>query len=66
MAGEVLLRKGHMERDCLRRVSIVAIKMWYDELLYNSIENRVRYGEDDSDTFNALNIEYGIADRCRH
>ena len=22
MAGEVLLRKGHMERDCLRRDSI--------------------------------------------
>lgn len=23
MAGEVLLRKGHIERDCLRRASIV-------------------------------------------
>ena len=25
MAGEVLLRKGHMERDCLRRASIIAV-----------------------------------------
>ena len=25
VAGEVLLRKGHIERDCLRRASIVII-----------------------------------------
>ena len=24
MAGEVLLRKGHIERDCLRRVSMAS------------------------------------------
>ena len=56
-----------MERDCLRRASIVKIKkcgmMNRDTIQFNSIENGVKYGEDDSDTFtnNALNI----ADRCR-
>lgn len=27
VAGDVLLRKGHMERDCLRRASIVKMQL---------------------------------------
>lgn len=33
VAGDVLLRKGHMERDCLRRASIVTIQMQYDRIV---------------------------------
>ncbi len=36
VAGDVLLRKGHIERDCLRRDSIVMIGIESDESLSGS------------------------------
>ena len=42
VAGDVLLRKGHMERDCLRRASIVKIQIQLGELITDSaIDSRV-------------------------
>ena len=36
MAGDVLLRNGHMERDCLRRASIVEMQLQLGELITDS------------------------------
>ena len=44
VAGEVLLRKGHMERDCLSRVSIVKSVVCSMIGYYLVLQLTVKYG----------------------
>ena len=42
MAGDVLFRKGHIERDCLSRASIVEIWMYEGGVSVVAIESGIK------------------------